>query len=175
MDIPYSPEKIVLSTFQHPDHPTGHNRSCQIFRDHLFRWCDLRMENEVLTDQRTNVTSIVIRMMLCRDPEGVYARYICPGCGFEHRGDPTSPFWLGSTSPGGVSEPVPDASLGADPQIVHVLLSAETGGRHDYKHRKEVAEKGTPVQMAIQMHLTKQAVVVHFSLTNGSDPFGWLR
>ena len=85
MDPPYSPEKLVLSTFQHPDHPTGHNWFCQIFRDHWFRWCDLRMENEVPTDQRANVTNIVQRMMLCRDPEGGYARYICPGCGFEHR------------------------------------------------------------------------------------------
>jgi hypothetical protein len=82
MDPPYSPEKIVLSTFQHPDHPTGHNRFCQIFRDHWFRWCDFRMENEVPVDQRANVTNIVQRMMLCRDPEGGYARYICPGCGF---------------------------------------------------------------------------------------------
>ncbi|MCX6056306.1 MAG: hypothetical protein NTZ74_15625 [Chloroflexi bacterium] len=47
MDILYSPEKIVLSTFQHPDHPAGHNRFCQIIRDLWFRWCDLRLENEV--------------------------------------------------------------------------------------------------------------------------------
>jgi hypothetical protein len=43
------------------------------------------MENEVPADQRANVTNIVQRMMLCRDPEGGYARYICPGCGYEHR------------------------------------------------------------------------------------------
>jgi len=85
MDTPYTPEKIVRPTFQRPDHPTGHNRFCQIFRDHWYLWCDLRMENEVPADQRANVTNIVQRMMLCRDPEGGYARYICPGCGFEHR------------------------------------------------------------------------------------------
>jgi len=66
---PYSPEKIVRSTFQHSDHPTGHNRFCQIFRDHWFRWWDLRMENEAPVDQRANITNIVQRMMLCRDPE----------------------------------------------------------------------------------------------------------
>jgi hypothetical protein len=24
-------------------------------------------------------------MMLCRDPQGGYARYLCPGCQYEHR------------------------------------------------------------------------------------------
>jgi hypothetical protein len=85
MDTPSAPEKIIRPTFQRPDHHTGHNRFCQIFRDHWYLWFDLRMENEVPADQRANVTNIVQRMMLCRDPEGGYARYICPGCGFEHR------------------------------------------------------------------------------------------
>jgi hypothetical protein len=44
------------------------------------------MENDVPVRQRTNVTNIVKRLMLCRDPGcGEYARYIYPGSGFEHR------------------------------------------------------------------------------------------
>jgi hypothetical protein len=37
------------------------------------------MENKGLIRQRANVTNIVKRLMLCRDPGcGEYARYICP-------------------------------------------------------------------------------------------------
>jgi hypothetical protein len=42
-----STEKIVRPSFQHPDHPTGHNRFRQIFRDHWESWCYHRMESEV--------------------------------------------------------------------------------------------------------------------------------
>ena len=54
----------------------------QIFRNHWFRWCDLRMENEVPANQHANVTNIVQRMMLFRDPEGGYAHYLYLGCVF---------------------------------------------------------------------------------------------
>jgi predicted RNA-binding Zn-ribbon protein involved in translation (DUF1610 family) len=57
----------------------------QIFRDHFDRWCDLRLEDEVPADQRAYVRETVQRMMLCRDPEAGYARYECPGCGFDLR------------------------------------------------------------------------------------------
>jgi hypothetical protein len=43
------------------------------------------MENEVPAAQRDYVNKIVLRLMLCRDPEGGYARYICPGCQKELR------------------------------------------------------------------------------------------
>jgi hypothetical protein len=42
------------------------------------------MDDEVPADQRAYVNKTVLRLMLCRDPEGGYARYICPGCQFEH-------------------------------------------------------------------------------------------
>jgi hypothetical protein len=42
------------------------------------------MENEVPADERAYVNKIVLRLMLCRDSEGGYARYICPGCQYEH-------------------------------------------------------------------------------------------
>ncbi|MBA3075812.1 MAG: hypothetical protein FP831_19625 [Anaerolineae bacterium] len=40
------------------------------------------MKNEVPVDQHENITNIVQRMMLYHDPEGGYAPYICPSCGF---------------------------------------------------------------------------------------------
>ena len=85
MDPPLLTETIVHPSCQRPDHPTGHDRFRQIFRDHWEHWVDLRMESEVPADQRAYVSKIVLRLMLCRDPEGGYARYICPGCNFEHR------------------------------------------------------------------------------------------
>ena len=86
MDPPLSPEMVVRPSCQRPDHPTGHNWFRQIFRDHWEPWCYQRMENEVTADQRAYVSKIVMRLMLCRDPEGGYARYICPGCQFARPG-----------------------------------------------------------------------------------------
>jgi predicted RNA-binding Zn-ribbon protein involved in translation (DUF1610 family) len=77
-------------------------RATRIFRDHWHTRCDLRLEDEVPPDQRaygnfslcekllssclaTAVRKTVERMMLCRDPNGGYARYVCPGCGFDRR------------------------------------------------------------------------------------------
>ena len=88
MDTPYTPEKITLAVRRSnapitPPAIIGSVRSSAI-KGHT--GSDLRVENEVLIRQRANVTNIVKRLMLCRDPgrEGT-ARYICPGCGFEHR------------------------------------------------------------------------------------------
>jgi hypothetical protein len=75
----------VSPSCQRPDQPTGHDRFRQIFRDHWERWSDLRIENEILADLGAYVNNIVLRLLLCRDPEGGYARYTCPGCQFEHR------------------------------------------------------------------------------------------
>ena len=85
MDPPLATEVIARPSCQRINHPTGHNRFRQIFRDHWDRWCDLRMEEEVPFDQRDYISKIVQRLMLCRDTEGGYARYICPGCQTEHR------------------------------------------------------------------------------------------
>jgi hypothetical protein len=85
MDPPLSPEIAIRPSSQHLDYPTGHDRFRQIFRDHWERWVDLRMENEVPADQRAYINKTVLRLMLCRDPEGGYALYICPGCNYEHR------------------------------------------------------------------------------------------
>jgi GTP cyclohydrolase II len=75
----------VSPSCQRPDQPTGHDRFRQIFRDHWERWSDLRIENEIPADLGAYVNNIVLRLLLCRDPEGGYARYNCPGCQFEHR------------------------------------------------------------------------------------------
>jgi hypothetical protein len=67
------------------DHPTAHDRFRHIFRDHWHAWCDLRLEGAVPSDQRAYVRKTVERMILCRDPSAGYARYVCPGCGFDRR------------------------------------------------------------------------------------------
>ena len=46
---------------------------------------DLRLANEVPFDQQAYVRGIIRRMMLCLDPEGGYARWICPSCQYELR------------------------------------------------------------------------------------------
>lgn len=71
-------------SWRDPTHPTGHDRFRHIFRDHWHTWCDLRLE-EVPADQQAYVRKTVERMILCRDPNGSYALYICPGCKYEHR------------------------------------------------------------------------------------------
>ncbi len=78
-----TPSPSVLPSWRDPNHPTGHDRFRQIFRDHWDRWCEQRLENEVPPGQRANVRKIIERMMLCRDPSAGYARYICPGCGYD--------------------------------------------------------------------------------------------
>ena len=70
-------------SWRNPDHPTAHDRFRHIFRDHWLTWCDLRLEVEVPPDQRAYVRKTVERMILCRDPSAGYARYVCPGCGFD--------------------------------------------------------------------------------------------
>ena len=67
------------------DHPTGHDRFRKIFLDYWDRYCDLRLTDEVPFDQQAYVRDIVQRMMLCRDPDAGYARWICPGCHYELR------------------------------------------------------------------------------------------
>lgn len=69
----------------HPNHPTGHNRLRQIFRDHWEIWCYHRLEREVPANQLAYIQKTVQQLMLCRDPDGGYARYLCPSCNFEHR------------------------------------------------------------------------------------------
>jgi len=83
MDPANIPERIVRPLFQQPDHPTSHNLFRQIFRDHWEAWVYHRLDSEVPANQRAYLKSIVERLMLCRDPEGGFARYLCPGCGFE--------------------------------------------------------------------------------------------
>jgi len=70
-------------SWRNPDHPTAHDRFRRIFRDHWLTWCDLRLEVKVPPDQRAYVRKTVERMILCRDPSAGYARYVCPGCGFD--------------------------------------------------------------------------------------------
>jgi hypothetical protein len=65
--------------------PTGHDRFRQIFLDHWHRWHDLRLKDEVPPDQRAYLDKIIQRLQLCRDPDGGYALYICPGCQYELR------------------------------------------------------------------------------------------
>ena len=71
--------------WRRPDHPTGHDRFRQIFLDHWHRWHDLRLKDKVPPDQRAYVDKIIQRLQLCRDPDGGYALYICPGCQYELR------------------------------------------------------------------------------------------
>jgi hypothetical protein len=78
-----SPASLSPS-WQQLNHPTGHDLFRQIFRDHWDRWCDQCLEAEVLPDQRAYVRKIVQRLMSCRDPNAGYARYVCPGCQYEH-------------------------------------------------------------------------------------------
>jgi hypothetical protein len=71
-------------SWRNPDHPTAHDRFRRIFREHWDRWCDLYLQL-VPPDQRAYVRKTVERMILCRDPSAGYARYVCPGCGFDRR------------------------------------------------------------------------------------------
>ena len=75
----------TLPSWRRPDTPTGHDRFRQIFLDHWHHWCDLRLKDEVPPDQRAYVDKIIQRLLLCRDPDGGYALYICPGCQYELR------------------------------------------------------------------------------------------
>jgi Transposase zinc-binding domain/Putative transposase len=79
------PSVSASPSWCHPNHLTAHNRFRQIFRDHWEPWCYYRMEREVPADQRAYLQKTVQRLMFCRDPDGGYARYLCPGCNFEHR------------------------------------------------------------------------------------------
>ena len=72
-------------TWRDPAHPTAHDRFRHIFRDHWDVWCDLRLADEVPPHQRAYVCKTVERMILCHDPNGAYALYICPGCKYEQR------------------------------------------------------------------------------------------
>jgi hypothetical protein len=72
-------------TWRRPDHPTAQDRFRRIFRDHRHHWCDLRLEVQVPPDQRAYLCKTIERMVLCRNPNGGYALYICPGCRYEHR------------------------------------------------------------------------------------------
>ena len=73
-------------SWRRPDNPTGHDSFRQIFLDHWHHWCDLRLEDEVPPDQRAYVCEIMQRLLLCREPDAGYARYVCPGCEYELRG-----------------------------------------------------------------------------------------
>jgi hypothetical protein len=55
------------------------------FIDHWDRYCDLCLAGEVPFNHQAYVRDIVQCKMLCRDPEGGYARWVCPGCHYEHR------------------------------------------------------------------------------------------
>ena len=79
----FSPS-LLLSFPHRADRPTGHDRFREIFREHWSTWCDLRLADEVPADQRAYVRETVQRLLLCRDPSAGYARYLCPGCQFEH-------------------------------------------------------------------------------------------
>ena len=80
-----SPIADSLPSWRDPAHPTGHDRCRHIFRDHWHTWCDLRLADEVPPDQRAYVRKTAERMILCRDPNGDYVLYICPGCKYEQR------------------------------------------------------------------------------------------
>jgi hypothetical protein len=70
----------------HPlGHPTYHDRFRKIFLDHWDRYCDLRLADTVSFNQQAYLQDIVQRMLLCLDPDGGYARWVCPGCQYEHR------------------------------------------------------------------------------------------
>jgi hypothetical protein len=73
-----------IPSWRNPDHPTAHDRFRQIFREHWHAWCNLRLE-EIPADQQAYARKTVERMILCRDPSAGYARYVCPGCGFDRR------------------------------------------------------------------------------------------
>ena len=80
------PHQIQASpSWRDPTRPTAHDRFRHIFRDHWHTWCDLRLEVEVPPDQRPYDCKTIERLILCRDPSAGYARYICPGCGFDRR------------------------------------------------------------------------------------------
>jgi Transposase zinc-binding domain/Putative transposase len=79
-----TPHCLALPKWRRPDHLTGHDRFRQVFLDHWDRWHEMRLE-EVPYDQRTYVCDIIQRLLLCRDPDAGYARYVCPGCQYEHR------------------------------------------------------------------------------------------
>jgi hypothetical protein len=53
--------------------------------DHWHHWTDLRLKDEVPPDQRAYLDKIIQRLLLCRDPDGGYALYVCPGCEYELR------------------------------------------------------------------------------------------
>ena len=55
---------MVLSLPFRANCPTRADLFRQIFRDHFDRWCDLRLEDEVPSDQRAYVRETVQRMML---------------------------------------------------------------------------------------------------------------
>ena len=85
LDLNQAPSFSTLPSWCRPDTPTGHDRFRQIFLDHWHHWRDLRLKDEVPPDQRAYVDKIIQRLQLCRDPDGGYALYICPGCQYELR------------------------------------------------------------------------------------------
>jgi hypothetical protein len=75
----------TLSLWRRPDNPTGHDRFRQIFLDHWRRWHDLRLKDKVPPDQRAYVDKIIQRLLLCRNYDGGYALYVCPGYRYKLR------------------------------------------------------------------------------------------
>jgi hypothetical protein len=57
----------------------GSDRFRKIFTDHWERWWDYHRE-EIPADQQAYVQKMVEKMMGCRNPQGGYARYVCPEC-----------------------------------------------------------------------------------------------
>ena len=74
-----------MPSWRDPSRPTAHDRFRSIFRNHWHVWSDLRLVREVPPDQQAYAQKTIERMILCRDASAGYARYICPGCGFDRR------------------------------------------------------------------------------------------
>ncbi len=85
IENPFLLQNQTLPCWQLLGHSTGHDRFRKIFLDHWDRYCDLRLADEVPFNQQAYVRDIIQRMLLCRDPDGGYARWVCPGCQYEHR------------------------------------------------------------------------------------------
>jgi hypothetical protein len=75
-----SAEATPCPSFQRLNTPTQHKRFRRIFRVPLDRWCDRRMEKKVPEDKPTYGIQIIPCLVLCRESECGYGRYVRPGC-----------------------------------------------------------------------------------------------
>jgi len=73
---PSNQNSPLLASSQKPS--ICHDRFRRYSLDHWDRYCDLRLVDESL-QSTSYVRDIIQRMLLCRDPEWRYARWVCPG------------------------------------------------------------------------------------------------